>query len=338
MKNIFTEEKLQKFSSLVGSAERIAVVSHTNPDGDAVGSGLALALFLRAYCPGAKVRFYVPNHYPAFLSWVDPERDVEVFGENCAEGAALLAAADAVVVADFNDPRRAEGMGTALERNLHAPRILVDHHLAPPDLYALQFHSTESSSTAYLVYRLIEALGGELTLPIANALYLGIMTDTGCFSHSNLEGDLFRACGRLMDAGVDAAAVNRAVYNAQSESRVRMLGYVVCEKMVLAPQHRAAYMTLTSDEKLRFNHQIGDTEGLVNIPLTIEGIDFSAILIQTKDCIKVSLRSVGDLDVNLMAREHFNGGGHKNAAGGKFLGSMEEAVASLEQVISTIKS
>lgn len=336
MKNTFTNTKLQQFSSIVASAERIAVVAHTNPDGDAVGSGLALTLFLRAFCPQAKVRFYLPNHHPLFLAWVDPGHDVEVFGENCVEGSAYLGAADVVVVADFNDPRRAEGMGEALERNLHAPRILIDHHLSPPDLYALQFHTTESSSTAYLVYRLIEALGGVLTTPIANALYLGIMTDTGGFSHSNLNGDLFRACGALVDAGADAAAINRAVYNAQSESRVRMVGYVIWEKMVVRPEHHAAYLTLTSAEKVRFNHQIGDTEGLVNIPLTIEGIHFSAILIQTKDHIKVSLRSVGDLDVNLLARQHFNGGGHKNAAGGRFDGSMEEAVAALEAVISTL--
>lgn len=339
MKNIFSDDKISKFCSLISSAQRIAIISHTNPDGDAVGSALALTLFLRGSslitCSPAQVRAFVPNHFPKFLNWVDSGNDVEIFGENCAQGSAFIAAADLIVVVDFNDTRRLDRMGEALALNIHAPRVLIDHHIAPPS-YDIEFHTTNSSSTAFLIYNLIEVLGGGLTLPIANALYLGIMTDTGGFSFANLCGDLYRAVGRLVDCGVDAPAINRAVFNTQSESRLRMVGYLLSEKMVVDSAHRSAYITLTAAEKVNFNHQIGDTEGLVNMPLTIEGIEFSVIAIETTECIKLSLRSTGDLDVNEIARAHFNGGGHRNAAGGKFFDTMEQSVAAIKSVISKL--
>lgn len=332
MKNIFNADKLAKFSSLCRASDRIAIISHTNPDGDAVGSGLAMTLFLRDFTPNSTIRFFVPNRFPKFLNWVDPENNVEIFSENCAEGEAFLAAADLIIIVDFNDVKRLERMSAALERNLHAPRVLLDHHIAPPE-YDLNFHTTDSSSTAFLIFSLIRALGGAITLPTANALYLGMMTDTGGFSFGNLTGDLYRAVADLVECGVDTPAVNRAVFNTQSEGRVRMVGYLLSEKMVVNLEHHGAYITLTSAEKNRFNHQIGDTEGIVNIPLTIEGVDFSAMLMQTSECIKLSLRSVGDLDVNVIARQYYNGGGHRNAAGGKFFGTMDEAVALTEKVI-----
>ncbi|MEG1037441.1 MAG: bifunctional oligoribonuclease/PAP phosphatase NrnA [Mucinivorans sp.] len=340
MKNIFTPDKTEKFSSLVSASSRVAVIAHTNPDGDAIGAGLALTLFLSqkfgSSNPKFDVRFIVPNRFPAFLNWVDPDGKIDIFIDSCKYNESFLAAADLIIIVDFNDVRRLEAMGAALDLNISAPRILIDHHIAPP-LYDLMFHSTESSSTAFLVYSLIESLGGGFTPAIAKALYLGMMTDTGSFAFGNLTADLFRAVATLVENGLDVPAVNRSVYNTQSEDRVRMQGYLLSEKMEVRLAHHAAYITLTSDEKLRFNHQIGDTEGFVNIPLTIQGVEFSAMLIQTKECVKLSLRSVGELDVNVIARAHFNGGGHKNAAGGKFFGTMDEAIATLEAVIADLK-
>lgn len=335
MKNIFNNESISKLKSFCAAADRIVVISHTNPDGDAMGSGLALTLFLREL--GYKVRFFVPNHYPKFLAWVDQQTDVEIFGEMCREAEAYLAAADLVICVDFNQVSRLERMTSALENNLHAPRILIDHHQSPPQ-FDLSFSDTDYSSTSLMVFELIERWAGveAITLPMANALYLGIMTDTGGFSYSNLTPQLYRAVAELVERGVDPVAINRAVFNTQSESRLRMVGYLLSEKMRVFANHGAAYITLTQQEKLRFNHQIGDTEGIVNMPLAIAGITFSAIFIETSECIKVSLRSEGEMDVNLMAREHFNGGGHRNAAGGKFFGTMEQAEAKIQQIISTL--
>lgn len=334
MKNIFNSDKCKQFYSFCSDSSRIAVVSHTNPDGDAVGSGLALTLYLREAFPSAATRFFVPNYYPSFVGFVDPDKDIEIYGEMCKEAEAFLAAADLIICVDFNVIMRLDRMGEAIDMNLHAPRIVIDHHLDPP-AFDLAFHTTESSSTALLIYKLIVALSGEgvITPAIGTALYLGMMTDTGTFSYSNLTSDLFRAVATLVDCGVDPVAVHQAVYDSQSESRLRMVGYLLSEKMVVRAPQRAAYITLTQDEKARFNHQIGDTEGVVNMPLSISGIDFSAILIETKDCIKVSLRSQGDIDVNVLGRSTFNGGGHKNAAGGRLYSTMDEAIATLEQVI-----
>lgn len=333
MNNIFDIPKITQLKTLCQSAQRIVVVSHTNPDGDALGSGLALTLMLRGE-GYTNTRFFVPNHYPDFLRWIDYENDIEIFSTNCGEAQAWIAAADLIICVDFNQTSRLERMTGALDMNLHAPRVLIDHHISP-GRFDLEFWSTESSSTAFLVYSLIEAWQGTsaITRPMADALYLGMMTDTGSFSFSNLTPELFRAVAVLLEIGIDIPAINRAVYNTQSQDRLKMVGYLICNKLKVIKEKGAAYITLTQQEKDMFNFQVGDAEGVVNIPLTISGVEFSAILIQTKDSIKVSLRSVGDFDVNVLSNKHFNGGGHKNAAGGKFYGTMEQAVETLEQMI-----
>lgn len=329
---LLNKHKIADLRKIISEARQITVVSHTNPDGDAIGSGIAWTLFLNKM--GAKARFFVPNHYPDFLGWLEGIGMANIFcGE---EHAAYIAESDVIFCVDFNVIGRLERLGEAIEGNTSAKKVLIDHHLSPPDIYDLQFSETASSSTSYLCFSLIEALGetAKIDHPIAEALYVGIMTDTGNFSFSNLTPKLFRAVATLVECGINPPRINTAVYNTMSEHRLRMVGYMISEKLIVNAEKHSAYMTLTRAEKTRFNHQIGDTEGIVNYPLTIKGIDFSALFIETKDHIKISLRSRGDFDVNLFAREHFSGGGHKNAAGGKFFGTMAEAVAKIEKLIS----
>ncbi len=337
MKNVFTAEKLAKFKSLIENSERIALVGHTNPDGDAVGSTLALSRYIKQAYPGKIVRIFVPNRPPAFLGFIDGDSQVEVYAEMIKEAQAFLAAADMIVCMDFNLITRLDQMGDAIEMNLHATRVLVDHHIAPPH-FELSFHNEDSCSTALLTYHLIVGCGGEeaLTKEIGEPLYLGMMTDTGGFSFSRLDGDLFRAVASLIDCGVDAVDMHQKVFSQQSEDRLRLVGYLLDEKMVVRGDKSAAYISLTQEEKDRFNYQIGDGEGVVNMPLSIDKVNFSVMMTQTKEHIKLSLRSQGELDVNLLAREHFMGGGHKNAAGGKFFGEMDEAIAKVEQVINSL--
>lgn len=337
MRKTFDNANLQKFSDNCKSAQSIVIVSHTNPDGDAIGSGLALLLFLREQFEDKTIRFFVPNQFPEFLQWVDPHKNIEIFSDIQDEATAYLAQAELVIVVDFNHTSRLEKMTPALEANTHAPRILIDHHINPPQ-YDLSFHTTESSSTALLIYSLIEYWVGtdDITTAIARALYLGMMTDTGCFSYGNLNSVLYRAVAVLTDKGIDPLEINRAVHNQQSESKLRMVGYLISEKLTVNMPRKSAYITITREEKERFNHQIGDTEGVVNIPLTIKGIEFSAIMIEALDHIKISLRSAGALDVNILCNQHFNGGGHRNAAGGKFFGSMSQAVAKMEEIIASL--
>lgn len=335
MQNIFNSDKISHFFSLLDSSERVSIVAHTNPDGDAIGSGLALLRALRNLGKCRSVRFFVPNEMPSALKFLDTGRDTEVFAANINECTAFIAASDLIIYVDFNDPKRLEGMYAALERNFFAPRILIDHHLLPPS-YDLAFHDAECSSTALLVFTLLEAMEIKLTEEIAEPLYAGMLTDTGGFMFSNLSPELYRAVASIVEAGVSTVKINREIFNTQSQQRVQLSSYLISSNMVVNKAHRSAYITLSAEEKLKFNYQTGDTEGVVNIPQTIAGVDFSVLLIENRDHIKLSLRSLTDIDVNEIAREHFNGGGHKNAAGGKFYGTMTEAVDKLNEIISKI--
>ncbi|MFI3287378.1 MAG: DHH family phosphoesterase [Rikenellaceae bacterium] len=335
MKNIFSSDKISKFFSLLNSSERVVILSHTNPDGDAIGSSLGLLRGLRSRFPDKKFRIYVPNEMPSTLRFLDTNRDVEVWAASTNESTAFIAAADLVIMSDFNDPHRLEGMGGALEKNFFAPRVLIDHHLSPKS-YDVNFHDASASSASLLAYYLLEAMEIKLTAEIAEPLYAGMMTDTGGFMFSNLNAELYSAVAEIARTGVNLVRVNREILNTQSEDRVRLTSYLLSNNMTLDKEHRSAYITLSQEEKLQYNYKTGDTEGLVNVPQTIEGIDFSTLLIENKDHIKLSLRSLSDIDVNAIANEHFNGGGHKNAAGGKFYGTMEEAVEVLKTIIEKL--
>jgi phosphoesterase RecJ-like protein len=209
-----------------------------------------------------------------------------------------------------------------------ATRVLIDHHCEPQPEYDLMFSYPESSSTAFLVYKIIESLGMAdlIDETMATQIYTGIMTDTGNFSYGNLTPDLFCSVAKLMEKGINIPLINSSVFNNHSEKRMRLLGYMLNEKMVTIDRHNAAYLTLNQQEMADYEFQPGDSEGFVNYPLSIKHIRMSAFFMQTLSCIKVSLRSQGDIDVNRFARQYFNGGGHKNAAGGKSFYSMEKTV------------
>ncbi len=335
MKNIFTPEKLEKFRELTTTAEQIAIVSHTNPDGDAIGSGLGMLRALRSIDPTKTVRFITPNDMSDSLRLVDTDRDCESFMGDIQGCTAFLAAADLIIILDFNDPARLDRMGQAMERNLSAQKIMIDHHMSPLS-YDLDFHDADSSSTAFLVFSLFDALGLTITRQIGEPLYLGMMTDTGRFMHGHLTPELFRAVGRLVEWGVDPRTVNLWIYNHQTESKVRLTGHLLSNNLTIMHQKHCSIMTLSEQEKEQFNYKIGDTEGIVNIPLSIEGITMSVFVVENRDHLKLSFRSEGDVDVNAICREHFGGGGHKNASGGRFLGSMTEVVDKLNEIIATL--
>ena len=335
MNNIFEPAKIDRLKKLCSDSERIAIVSHNNPDGDAIGSGLALLAFLRGQ--GFDARFFVPNHYPQFLSWIDNNNDTEIYSKMQKEATAYIAAVDLIFCVDFNVLHRLDKMTEAVESNLHARKVLIDHHTEPGQ-FELTFSEVSYSSASHMVYDLIMAWAGTgaINLAMANALYAGMMTDTGGFSYGAITGELMRAAAKLIDLGVDPVMAHREVYDTMSEDRIRMTGYLLYEKMQVFPENNAAYISITRNEKMRFGHQIGDTEGLANIPLSITGVRFSVLLIETSDHIKVSLRSQGEFDVNKLAREYFNGGGHKNAAGGKLFSVMDEAIEITKKVIRSV--
>ena len=319
---------------LDGGEKRIAIVTHTNPDGDAIGSSLAWAETLRRW--GHTVQCLVPNRFPSFLDWMEGIGEVIIAKEAPEVATEAINSAELIFVMDLNKIDRLDSMTEPLEAS-SAPRILIDHHLMPPDDYALQFSYPNLCSTAFVTYKLIEAMCGTdcITRSMAENLYAGIMTDTGNFAFSFLTPDLMRAVAVLIEQGLDIPKVYTAVYNSYTASRVKLLGYSLGRKMELIEEGKAAYMSLTEREMRRYNFQLGDSEGFVNYPLTIVGVKISAIFIETRKFIRVSLRSRGDeVDVNIFARRYFGGGGHKNAAGGKSFVSVEKTIEHFKSAVA----
>ena len=322
------KERVEELRNLLAEPRKIVIVGHTNPDGDAIGSSLALAEVLTAR--GHDVTCALPNNYPYYLRWI-PNSERIIIYRNDKEHRAdkAIAEADVIICADMNSLTRADELGAMVATNTTAKRVLIDHHLFPTEGFDIVFSYTESSSTAFLMYTILVALYGEevINQTIATQLYVGIMTDTGNFAFSNLSPDLFEAVAVLAGSGIDIPQIYNNVYNSFTEGRARLFGYTINRKMKTLLGGKVAYMSLTEEEMRRFWFQQGDNEGFVNYPLSIKKMKMSAMFTAQQGFIRVSLRSRGDVDVDTFARRYFNGGGHKNAAGGKSFVSMEETIA-----------
>jgi phosphoesterase RecJ-like protein len=328
------KERVEELRNLLAEPRKVVIVGHTNPDGDAIGSSLALAEVLIAR--GHEVTCALPNNYPYYLRWI-PNSERIIIYRNDKEHRAdkAIAEADVIICADMNSLTRADDLGAMVANNTTAKRVLIDHHLFPAEGFDIMFSYPESSSTAFLMYTILVALYGEevINQTIATQLYVGIMTDTGNFAFSNLSPELFRAVAALSATGIDIPQIYNNVYNSFTEGRARLFGYTINRKMKTLLGGKVAYMSLTEDEMRRFWFQQGDNEGFVNYPLSIKKMKMSAMFTQHSDCIRVSLRSRGNIDVNIFAQRYFNGGGHKNAAGGKSMLSMEETLKLFEKYV-----
>ncbi len=318
----------------VKSGQKIVLVAHTNPDGDALGSTLALARVLRQM--GHSVECIAPNKFPYFMSWMSGIDSYII--HKCDEERAkeVVAEAEIIFCMDFNTTHRLEDLGEVIDENKGAKRVLIDHHLNPATDFDAVFSYPDESSTCFVTYSLIEAyMGAEaIDATTADLLYTGIMTDTGNFSYSNLTPALFRAVAVLVERGADITEVNRLVNNSYSADRAKLFGYTVNRKMEIIEDGRVAYMSLTEAEMRRFKFQQGDSEGFVNYPLSVASMDVSALFTANRKFIRVSLRSRKHIDINEFARRYFNGGGHKNAAGGKSYMTMDETIARFKSAIA----
>ncbi len=328
-KNIASLEKM-----LESAPMRTVILSHYNPDGDAIGSSLAWAGLLENM--GHSVTCIVPNKYPYFLNWIPGVEKIRIFKEDAPACEKAILEAEAIFCLDFNNISRMEGLSEIIDRASDTPKILIDHHLQPPKkYYTLMFSFPEASSTSFLVYKIIEAMGRTdiIDKDMASALYTGMMTDTGNFTFSNLTPDLYRTIAVLVEKGIDIPRINVEVYNSFTEGRLRLLSYALGPKMQLIEDGTVAYISLKESEMRRFGFQQGDSEGFVNYPLSIKGVKMSAMFLQTRKFIRISLRSRGEVDVNVFARKYFEGGGHRNAAGGKSFVSMEQTLERYKQCV-----
>ena len=331
-----SKENIEALRGLIECEPRnVVVLSHTNPDGDALGSSLAWAEALRQR--GHKVTCIVPNRFPYYLEWMSGLEDMVIFKcDQEQRAAAAVAEAELIFCLDFHSLHRLDApLSELIASNTTARRILIDHHLDPPQEFDIMFSYPDASSTSYLVYKVIEALWGaqSVTAKQAEVLYVGMMTDTGNFSFSHLTPDLYMSLAVLCATGINIPQIYNNVYNSFTVGRARLFGYTINRKMKTLRKGTVAYMSLTEAEMRRFWFQQGDNEGFVNYPLTIKKMRMSAIFTEHTDFIRVSLRSRGNVDVNLFANRYFQGGGHKNAAGGKSFVTMEETIAHFERSV-----
>lgn len=327
------KDSFSKFKSLIKSSGNIVIVTHWSPDGDAMGSSLALYNYLLKIKKKATV--IVPNEYPEFLDWLPGNNKVINFQKDEIKAVKIIDKADAIFTLDFNTLTRLEKLGEIVGA-AKATKVLVDHHQQPDKYAKLVFHDVKACSTCELIYDLIIGLGGKnlIDKKIASCLYCGVMTDTGSFRFPSVTANVHRVVAGLIEKGAKPSEIHNAVYDTYSYSRMKLLGHALTEKMVVIPHKNAAYITLTNDELTRYNFQKGDTEGLVNYPFSIKGIKFSALFVEMDGKVKISFRSKGKFDVNLFARTYFSGGGHINAAGGKSNSDLTDTVSKFLELVN----
>lgn len=327
------KDPFPKFKALLKKSNNIVIVTHYNPDGDAMGSSLALYNYLLK--TGKNVSVITPNDYPDFLQWLPGNKKVVEYSNHAKKATSLIAKCDLIFTLDFNNYSRLEGLGDLLKDSA-AAKILIDHHQQPDNYATLMYHDVKACSTCELVYEFIVGLGGKnmIDREIASCLYTGIMTDTGSFRFDSVTPVTHHILAHLLETGIVPSDIHSAIYDTYSESRVRLLGYCLTEKMVVLPEYQTAYISLSEEELNRFQHKKGDTEGIVNYPFSIKGIRFCAFFSEGEGKVKISFRSKGKFDVNQFARKHFNGGGHINAAGGR--GNVNNLHATIKEFLALL--
>lgn len=337
LENLISQQNIDAIRQVVERGRRFVVLAHKNPDGDAVGSTLAMCHFLLSM--GKEAVVVLPNVFPAFLSWV-PGADAVLFYDKEKERCdTAIAEADVLFCLDFNVlSRTGDVYGSLLSSS--AKKVLVDHHPQPSDEFDILISHPEACSTCELVFRVITALGGTaaLNFEMAQCIYTGMMTDTGAFAYASTRKDVYLIIAELLDKGIDKDWIYRKVFYTSSVTRMRLWGYAMYDKLKVYNKYNAALITLSHGELMRFYASKGDTEGLVNQPLQVKGVRFSCFLREeSPGKINVSLRSVDDFPCNSVAAEFFNGGGHKNASGGEVYGTMEMAVERFKQALQRYK-
>lgn len=315
---------VQTLQELLAAPRTVAITTHYNPDGDAMGSSLGLAHVLKAL--GHTAHVVLPNTPPANLHWMPGYAEAMAFDADPAACERALAAADLVFCLDFNRQDRVYGLEKALRA---APvKVLIDHHRDPDAFARVAFSDTSACATCQMVFDIVSALGhaGHIGADAATCLYAGIMTDSGSFRFSSTTPHTLRVAAELMERGAVPDRIHAAIMDDNTEGRLRLLGFALSERMAVMPELGTALFRLEKADLDRFRFAPGDTEGLVNYGLTIRGIRLSAFFIQRGDVVKISLRSKGDLPVNELLSAHFEGGGHANAAGGQSREPMGAAV------------
>jgi bifunctional oligoribonuclease and PAP phosphatase NrnA len=320
-----TAKYTKQLSKLFSTSSNILLVCHINPDGDAIGSQLALHHYILSI--GRNSEMIVPNNLQEFLKWMDGSEKINVFIRNRKKCIHLIENADLIVMVDFNQPSRL-GEAESYIVASGARKILIDHHLDPMNFADIMITDSSKCSTAEIIYDLVTEMNeGEFSnRSYSEALYVGIITDTGNFEHGSYTSRTMNIVASLLESGIDKGKILNSIYNNFTVDRMKLQGFALNQRMVILPEFRTAYIYLTRADLAEYNHTKGDTEGFVNLPLSIKDIVFSTLFIEKEGFIKLSFRSKGTFPSNEFASQYFSGGGHLNASGGEYPDTLENTI------------
>jgi len=326
-----TENEIQEIKALLATPRAITILTHRNPDGDALGSSLALKFFLEKFNHVAKV--ILPSEYPTNFAYLAGIEDCLVYDLTRDKAVEAIKSAEIIFCLDFNALDRIDRLGLVVDE-ASAKKILIDHHLDPEPFADFIFSDTTASSTCELIHRFIMDLGEGKRIDnnIGEALFTGLITDTGSFKYST-NATTYKVAADLKDRGVDDYTLQDNIFNTYTEKQLRLLGHALANRMEIIPEYRAGVVALTKQDYIDFDIQRGDTEGIVNYILMLDGIKVAAFIREQPTIVKLSLRSKGDISVQDMARKHFKGGGHKNASGGAAYAKLEDIVDRFKRVL-----
>lgn len=330
--------ELTTLRELLAYPRHIVITTHHKPDGDAIGSSLGLYNYLIQ--KGHHVKVITPTDYPVFLQWLPNNPEVIIYTEKREESESLVSEADLIFCLDFNSLSRINELGIKVGES-KAKKIMIDHHLEPEDFDDFRYWSINACATAQLVYEFISKVMEEPALinkDVATCLYTGIMTDSGSFRFSTTTPTVHHIAADLISRGAENSKIHELVYDNFSENRLRFIGYCLLNKLEVLSEYHTALITVGKEELAKFNITTGDTEGLVNYALSIIGIKLGVLIIERSELVKLSLRSTGNFPANEICKKHFNGGGHRNAAGGQSAQSLEETIARFKQILPEYKS
>ena len=335
--SMLTDSEISEVRILLKQEKNIVLTAHTNPDGDAIGASLAMYHYLTKL--GNRVNMIVPNSFPEYYSWLPDSGEILIYEKQSKLCQSLLKEADIIFSLDYNAIGRL-GAVADIFRTTTAKRILIDHHIDPEKESFDYCHSTvDVSSTGELVYEFITKIGDEKLIDkkTAEAIYTSIVTDTGSFSFSCNRPETYIITSKLITLGVDAQKIHKLIYDTFTENRLRLLGYAISNRMIVLEELHTAIIYLTKSDLKEYNYQIGDTEGVVNFPLSMAKINMAILITEKDNQLRMSLRSKGDFSVNELAKAHFNGGGHRNAAGGKSTEKVDELIERIKTVMVDYK-
>ncbi|MFA9370145.1 MAG: bifunctional oligoribonuclease/PAP phosphatase NrnA [Labilibaculum antarcticum] len=332
LQNRIDQELIKKTAALLEESTKISIIPHSGPDGDAIGSSLALYQYLIK--KGKKAQIISPSAYPVFLKWLPGNSDVWIYTNGKKKAEEFIHSSDLIFIVDHNSFKRSGDLEAVLEKAT-AKKIMIDHHPEPEQIVDLMFSDTQMCSTCEMMYEFIEALGDEELIDeqISECIYTGIITDTGGLSYNSSQPRTYQIVGSLLAKGIDKSKVHSNIYDNFSPERMKLLGHCLDQGLEVLSEYKTAIITLTKEDLVRFNYKDGDTEGFVNYPLSIQDMLISVIFIEKDGVVKISFRSKGNVPINRVAREYFNGGGHVNAAGGRTETSLKDAIDQFKAVL-----